>query len=481
MHQPSPADTRAARLVARLQLLAGRFPSEAYFIRAAFRVLLDREPDGAALAHYRAALAGGATRADVYNDIVASAEYKQRIAPRLERDQTPPWFNRYLWLMIGLEEARLNNERKDFTPSRRFIHAAYRVLLRRPPDADALRVLEGELAAGKLTRADVFWALRLSPEFNEQQGLRLYPAARMQLFARVASETLRQPGARPWALDHERFLQAAYKVLLDRELDESGRQLFLDRMGRGQVGPLEVLDSISNSSEFKRRFDLPIRPLDAVHQARMMLFQTRLPPAEVIVDLGGAAHNEPRGALLMMGYPHRPREITILDLPPADRIGGVDAAEDSQQLVTEEGITVRYLYRSMADLDPIPDNSADLVVSGESIEHISEAEAEQVCDQAFRVLRSGGFFCLDTPNARLTRIQSPDKLIHPEHQKEYYPAEIRAKLEQRGFRIVDAAGICPMPESIRSGVFSFAEMTSNIALSDDPELGYMFYFKALKP
>lgn len=482
MHRPTITGTRAARLVARLQLMAGQFPSEAYFIRAAFRALLDREPDGAALAHYQTALAGGAAgRPDVLNDIMASDEYRRRMLPRQADAQGPAWFTSYLWAQIALQEAAIAREGREPSETRRFIQAVYRVLLRRPPDTEALVTFEAGLRGGALTRADVFWELRLCHEFVEQQGLRLYPAARLRLFGAVAARAAGRAGARPWALDHEAFLAAAYEVLLGRALDESGRRHFLAALQRGQISPLAALDSISNSAEFKRRYGMPIRPLDAVHQARMLLFQTRLPAAETIVDLGGAAHNEPRGALLMMGYPHRPRSITILDLPPDDRIGGAEAAEASQELITAEGIAVRYLYRSMADLDPIADGSTDLVVSGESIEHISEAEAEQVCDQAFRILRPGGAFCLDTPNAHLTRIQSPDRLIHPEHQKEYYPAEIRAKLERRGFRIVDAAGICPMPESIRSGVFDFAEMTRNVALSNDPDEGYMFFFKAVKP
>jgi 2-polyprenyl-3-methyl-5-hydroxy-6-metoxy-1,4-benzoquinol methylase len=135
----------------------------------------------------------------------------------------------------------------------------------------------------------------------------------------------------------------------------------------------------------------------------------------------------------------------------------------------------------MADLDFLPDGSVEMIVSGESIEHISEAEAEQVCDHAWRVLRPGGSFCLDTPNARLTRLQSPEQFIHPEHQKEYRPDELRAMLERRGFAIADAAAICPMPESLRSGQFDPAEMTRNIGLSDRPDEGYLFFFRAVKP
>ncbi|HMQ32329.1 MAG TPA: DUF4214 domain-containing protein [Chloroflexaceae bacterium] len=471
-----------ARGLARLQLILGRFPDEAHYIRAVFRAVLDREPDPAALAHYKGALAQGrATRADVYNDVLASEERRRRLLDEESERASPRWLDGVLWLRIRGEEARLARAHPGLPADERFLRAAYMVLLRRPPDDEARRYLSGELARGAMDRARAFRTLRASPEFVEQQGLRLHPDLRARLYGAVAARYLRAAGRRAWPLDPERFLQAAYGALLGREVDAAGAQMFLGPLGRGALSPVQVLDSICDSSEFKQRFDLPIRPLDALHQARMLLIQTRLPPAEEVVDLGGAAHNEPRGALLMMGYPYRPRSITILDLPPDDRIGGAAAAERLQHLVTDEGTTVRYLYRSMADLDPIPDASVDMVVSGESIEHISEADAEHVCDEAWRILRPGGSFCLDTPNALLTRLQLPDQLIHPEHQKEYRPDEIREMLERRGFAIADAAAICPMPECLASGVFDFAEMTRNIGLSDNPDEGYMFYFRAVKP
>lgn len=482
MTRSSVANEWIARLLARAQLRAGHFPGEVYFVRAAFRALLDREPDAAATAHYSRLLADGrAARADVLNDIVASPEYRARMAPRLAAARVPRWIDRALWLRIAREEARLARAAGGLSPDEAFLHAAYAVLLRRTPDGIGMGTLGANMRSGALTRADVFWTLRRSPEFLQRQGLRLHPAIQAKLFAGVARRYLRAVRGRALPLDGEAFLRAAYSGLLDREVDEAGAKMFLDPLRRGRLSPLAVLVSICDSPEFKRRAGLPISPLEAVHQARMILFQTRLPPAEAIVDLGGAAHNEPRGALLMMGYPHRARAITILDLPPDDRIGGAAAAERGQELMTDEGTAVRYLYRSMADLAPIPDGSVDLVVSGESIEHISEAEADAVCDHAFRILRPGGSFCLDTPNAALTRLESPDALIHPEHQKEYYPAEIRAKLERRGFAIVDAAAICPMPVSLTSGRFDYGEMTRTVPLGDDPDEGYMFFFRAQKP
>lgn len=472
---------RAARLLARAQLLAGTFSSEAAYVRAVFIALIGREPEGPAIRHYAGVLQRGeARRIDVYQEVLA-ADRQSRLVPDAFSDTAPTWFNAYLRALIAREEHRLVAARPDLGPDERRVYATYLTVLRRMPDVTSLATCLSGLTSGAITHDIIFRTLRYSPEFAERQGLRAYPALQLRLYASVLARYLRAANRRAWPLDARAFLTAAFGVLLGREVGEAGLQTYLERLATGAITPLRLLDEIVDSAEFKQRHNLPILPLVAIHQARMLLFQTRLPPAKEIVDLGGAAHNDPRGALLMMGYPHVPERITILDLPPPDRIGGVFAAEDAQHHHTPDGTTIRYLYRSMAELDPIPDSSVDLVVSGESIEHISEADAERVCNEAFRILRPGGFFCLDTPNAHLTRLQMPDAFIHPEHQKEYYPDEIRVKLERRGFEIVEAAAVVPMPESLRSRSFDLSEMTRNIRLSDNPDEGYMFFFKARKP
>jgi SAM-dependent methyltransferase len=281
--------------------------------------------------------------------------------------------------------------------------------------------------------------------------------------------------------DDRLFLQAAYRAFLKRDPDEIGRVYYLRELQRKALSRSGLLRSITQSSEFRQFHGLRVHPLHAMHQARMQLVQQCLPPAQTILDLGGAAVDHAAGALLMMGYPHRPREIVIVDLPPDQRLHDGRGAEASRQVTTADGIFVRYLYSSMADLSAIESGWADLVWSGESIEHISEAEADQVCQEAFRVLKPGGYFCLDTPNAALTRIQSPDKFIHPEHQKEYYVPELRDKLQRWGFSIIEQKAIIPMPQSLQRGVFDHSELVANIGLGDDPELGYMFYLKAMKP
>jgi SAM-dependent methyltransferase len=305
--------------------------------------------------------------------------------------------------------------------------------------------------------------------------------AHVQVFGRFLLEWGYQVlRGRRWP-DDQAFLSSAYRTFLEREPDDDGRQYYLEALRRKSLSRWGVLRSITQSSEYKQRYGLAVSYLDAQHQARMMLVRRCLPAAQVIVDLGGAASGRPEGALLAMGYPHHPREIWIVDLPPLQRLGGGGRAEPGERLSTADGIQVSYFYGSMTDLSPFADESADLVWSGESIEHVTESEADTVCHEVYRVLKPGGHFCLDTPNASLTRLQSPDALIHPEHKKEYQVHELCEKLARWGFQVEETQGICPIPHSAGSGVFDYEELVRNVGLSDDPEISYMFYVRAVKP
>jgi SAM-dependent methyltransferase len=279
----------------------------------------------------------------------------------------------------------------------------------------------------------------------------------------------------------ELLLRAAYRAFLKREPDPEGLDTYLQALSDKRMTCRDILSAIVRSDEFREVDGLRKHPLDALHEARLELVRERLPKADVIVDLGGASRGDPEGALMVMGYPYSPTEIVIIDLPPDVRIGDSQSWETRKEVRTRAGTRIRYLYGSMADLSRIPDASADMVFSGESIEHVSETDGDAVCREAFRVLKPGAFFCLDTPNGALTRLQSPTELIHPEHQVEYRASELKSKLEKAGFEIVEALGICPMPETRRTGIFDARELVDNVGLSNNPEDGYLFYFKARKP
>ena len=242
-----------------------------------------------------------------------------------------------------------------------------------------------------------------------------------------------------------------------------------------------MLNSFIRSQEYRVVYGISLGPRDALHIARLKLVHECLPPARKIVDLGGASNaDQSEGALLAMGHPHRPCEVLIVDLRPVKRVTGITGAESAPVYASDDGAQVSYLYQSMAQPLPLEGGSADMVFSGESIEHVTETEAALICEEAFRILKPGGHFCLDTPNEALTRLESPNKYLHPEHRKEYQVPELRAKLERASFTIVQEAEICPMPETLRTHRFDSSELITNCRLSETPEEGYLFYLHAMK-
>lgn len=208
--------------------------------------------------------------------------------------------------------------------------------------------------------------------------------------------------------------------------------------------------------------------LFALHRARVAAIAALLPPADRILDLGGA--NAP---LNQSGYPHSFGELILVDLLPSDRhLGFANRVCKSKQ--TDQGL-VSVLYTNMTDLSAIADATIDLVWSGESIEHISRSDAHQVYGEVRRVLRPGGSFCLDTPNALVTRIHSPDAMIHPDHKIEYTPAELIGDLEQAGFAVVRSFGICDMPLTVASGSIDYRDFLVGAGLSSDLGSCYIQY------
>jgi SAM-dependent methyltransferase len=183
-----------------------------------------------------------------------------------------------------------------------------------------------------------------------------------------------------------------------------------------------------------------------------------------------------------MGYRHAFDTLTIVDVPPHQSLEQSHAHECYDVVETPSG-TIRYCYRSMGEIEQVGlmDNSIDLFWMGQSIEHISEGECDVVLRAIRRYLKPGGFFCFDTPNRAVTRLQSPNGFIHPDHKVEYEFADLTRKLDAAGFEIVEVAGIGLAEESCRRGRFMTQELIEQMSTNSDPEHSYVLYFKARTP
>lgn len=216
--------------------------------------------------------------------------------------------------------------------------------------------------------------------------------------------------------------------------------------------------------------------LNLIHLARSKLVREFLPQGDKILDLGGA--NCP---LYKMGYPHHFKQLYLIDLPPVER------HEMYKEITIDsdcENGEVMIRYGDMTELEDFPDESVDLVWSGQSIEHVPYEKGMKMCQAAYRVLKRGGAFCLDTPNRLLTEIHTRDiggGFIHPEHHFEYRPDQLRSMLERAGFEIEAVWGICEMKNTVVTNAFCYEDFLLGHALTKHVENSYIQYLHCRKP
>ena len=209
-----------------------------------------------------------------------------------------------------------------------------------------------------------------------------------------------------------------------------------------------------------------------MHNARLKMIRHLLPEAQVILDLGGA--NAP---LHRMGYTHDYDKIVLIDLPTEER-------HKEFQVEIEDGDGKVFLrYEDMTDLKGIESDSVDLVWSGQSIEHVTPEQGMRMCREAFRVLRPGGHFCLDTPNGLVTKLHAATvgaPFVHPDHKIEYSPDQLRAVLTTAGFTIAQEWGVCEMPFTVKNKSFSYDDFMIGGAVSKNINDCYIQFFDGVK-
>lgn len=305
--------------------------------------------------------------------------------------------------------------------------------------------------------------------------------------ARRAGEVLREPGgARRLAtlaglralpapgfhdLPPSAAVRMAYNVLLGREPDPGGRADLLGRLERGELDRTGLLDLVRASGEFQSR---GFRDLGRSLHASRCQFVRSLPRARRVLDLGGTFLGNPVGAFVAMGYPYDFEELVLVDLPPDDRHPLYSVAGPDGVVATDRG-PVRYAYHSMTDLSAYPDASFDLVYSGQTFEHVSEADGDVVLKEVHRVLVPGGAFALDTPNGRACRLQQA-AFIDPDHEVEYTREQLEAKLAAAGFTVAAAYGLNHMGRSFAAGRFSEEDAAGHPGMYAEVDDAYLLAY-----
>jgi len=279
-------------------------------------------------------------------------------------------------------------------------------------------------------------------------------------------------------LSPEQALNLAYDIVLHRQPRAEDVELYLPLLRSGTISPYGMVEMLTFSSEW--RFDVPLTKLaPSLHMSRCEFVQS-LPPARRILDLGGTALGLRDGALVTMGYPYSFDELVIVDLPPGERNEPYrDEGTERADVETRLG-RVRYRYHSMTDMSALGDASFDLVYSGQSIEHVPVTSADAVLREVHRVLRPGGHFAVDTPNARVTRLQQAE-FIDSDHDYEYTHGEMTAKLEAAGLEIIEAKGLNYAGTCLGYERFSLEEVATRRGMFAKIEDCYLLAYLCRKP
>lgn len=254
-------------------------------------------------------------------------------------------------------------------------------------------------------------------------------------------------------------------------------QNYESHLSQGTRTRAGVLDDMISSDEFRSGIHY-LDPLVSLHVSRCQFVQS-LPRAARILDLGGTSQNDANGALIALTYPYEFEELVIVDLPIDERHELYSHSAPVTNVESPLG-PVRYLYQSMTDFSPFEEASFDLVYSGQTIEHVTPDECDDVLAGVQRVLKPGGWFAVDTPNGPVCRLHSPD-FINPDHLVEYSHADFSQRLVEAGLEIVTAQGLVWMGESVRTGRFSEDELRRNVGVFHEIDECYLLAYLCRKP
>ena len=271
-------------------------------------------------------------------------------------------------------------------------------------------------------------------------------------------------------------IRMAYNVLLDREPDQLGIDTFRGWLAAGKSKG-DMARFIRSSDEFAS-YNAFREMGPSVHYGRGV-FVRSLPRARRILDLGGSSRNSVVGALVLFDYPYAFDELVIVELPSDQRHEHYLDVKEGDTVPTHLG-PVRYHYHSMTDLSAYENGSFDLVYSGQTIEHVEEADADKVLEEVRRVLRPGGWFAFDTPNGAVCRLQQAE-FIDPDHKVEYTHAQVLEKLGRAGFEVVRQHGLNYAGRSVAERRFDLPETARRWGLYDDAEACYILAYVCRSP
>lgn len=218
-----------------------------------------------------------------------------------------------------------------------------------------------------------------------------------------------------------------------------------------------------------------------------VLALTNLQPGDRVLDIGCGNGRD----LSALGHRHPHISITGVDISP------VMLREASLRLAAERLENIELKAADACAL-PFEDNTFDLVICSEVIEHIPDYKL--AVDEIWRVLCPGGSLILTTPNwcslygldrKLLEWIRARRGKEPWDHTYDYWktPVEVKSVLKDHSFKIIKQVGICytpgftllgRLPDAIQRMVINFVGLAEPVFSAALPGFGYMIGFHARK-
>ena len=191
--------------------------------------------------------------------------------------------------------------------------------------------------------------------------------------------------------------------------------------------------------------------------------------------------------------------IAAHHLTKADSILAIDLAAAALAIARnffKADTRIEFVETAAENIDR-PDDSFDVVVSKEVIEHL--INPLDLLRQAYRLLRPGGILVLSTPNKdslhlRVNRLFGrPDFMCAGDHIREFTYREMQDMLVKAGFVEEQAVGVTLLPYHYVDGVFPdvireaedrnlpFNDMMQELGRRVGPEYAFGYVIRCRKP
>lgn len=213
---------------------------------------------------------------------------------------------------------------------------------------------------------------------------------------------------------------------------------------------------------------MPFDMSSVLHAGRSALLSATRAESKIVVSVGAAGNWYFEWIESLCGRPARHIGVEYYVAPPPVLPPNVE-----------------WVANTAAHMPDVATGCADILISGQNIEHLWEDEVAGFLLEAHRILRPGGQLLIDSPNRTITALYGR---AHPEHMVELTVDEAVDLLTAAGFDVSRVAGILKCRDSEDGEVWT----TENLAKSSpplvfrivtgiqDPRNAYLWWIEAIR-